>query len=252
MNARSSRFVLMVGVLGLVAIACKPVARRDGGPDEDVAVVVPMDAPPLTDARPDTVTPPPMDVQGVDTPPPPPADVPMSNPCEPSRIVDLTAIAADAGVTDASATDGGDAGPRTGVRYTGTTNDMAILQGGGIHPSATCVPPQMSIARTAAYQLAFRYRMRATARLRISALNPGTDPALDTILILVNQCMVGATEMACNDDTTGGAVPRHSTISTASTITAGTEVFIILGGYSPPYYPDALERGRFELTVDEM
>lgn len=151
----------------------------------------------------------------------------MTNPCAPEAIRDLS--------TMMPGTDGA-------IHVTGD-NRMASMAGGVVAPE-TCV----GMMGMKGYQVVFRYRMRSTAVLQASTANPGTSRNFDTVVNIVDRCDRNAMSLACNDD---AGDTFHSTATTPRTLTMGTEVFIVVGGYTPPYMMNQ-PQGTFELTVREL
>lgn len=155
-----------------------------------------------------------------------PVDVPPpSNTCATSAILDLNTLGTRMGET---------------TRYVGTTA-MAPERGILTAPCAT----------SDHYQLALRYTPRASTRLRISTANPGTAAMFDSVVWVQSMCApltMGMSALGCNDD--GGQMPNTyaSIINATSPLTAGTPVFIFVGGYGT----GAGNRGAFELTVTEL
>jgi hypothetical protein len=259
---------LLVAVgMGAMIAACKPPARRDAAADPfDDATDVPVS---MTDsmmdgARDATASDvvPSVDIPLVDNPvPPPPMDVPRdvttSNPCAPGSIIDLTAMATseDAGApADAGGPDSGVVTAR--VRYRGNNTGADVGESGGIvaptGAAPLCTTPAPGRA-TAGYQVALRYVMRGGGRVRASTANPGTDMMFDTVVFMMTACapMPTSTALACNDDANGATVPQSTAMSTVR-LAARTEVFVFVGGYTPPTFTSTTNRGNFELTVEEV
>lgn len=99
------------------------------------------------------------------------------------------------------------------------------------------------------YQLVYRYVMRATAALHASTANPGTAATFDTVLNLTAVCAPTAGALACNDDVS--AMETRSTASTRTLRPAGSVVYVVVGGYTPPL-SGSLPFGNFELTLREV
>lgn len=159
----------------------------------------------------------------VDRPPP------VTNPCATDAIVDLTMRMPDSeGV----------------VTYSGNNNRAPDM--GGPTPPMGCLAG-MNMPR-AAYQVVHRYRMRTTGVLVASTATKGTSEALDTVLYVSTSCM-GGMSLGCNDDVAQQVF--QSRVATGSTVMAGTEVFIVVGTYSPPVM-GAEEQGDYELQISEI
>ncbi len=208
-----------VAAFALLAACSPPVTTDDAGDDVQGGmdggggdVVAPRDV--RADVR---------DVQRPDVPPP---DVVVIDPCEASRVVDLSPMmpAAD------------------GAIHVMGDNSAASMMGAIV---AGCTG-----GGEASYQVAYRYTMRTTARLNISTANPGTAMALDTVIFAANMCARGAMVYpgSCNDDIAMGNL--RSTATSTAAIPMGTQVFIIVGGYTGP--GETMFQGPFELTVREV
>lgn len=154
----------------------------------------------------------------------------VTNPCAMDAIVDLT-----------SRTPGMDGT----VLYAGNNNRAPDM--GGIPTPAMCLGGQ-NMPRIA-HQVVHRYRMRATAVLQVSTDSKGTDPDLDTSIFIATACSSTGMSLGCNDDVSQQVL--QSTARTAATVMAGTEVFIVVGTYSPPI-DGAVAQGTYELLINEI
>ncbi len=103
-------------------------------------------------------------------------------------------------------------------------------------------------------QVAYAYTIgSAAASLRISTTNPGTPRNFDTVVWVTTRCATTLTSAACNDDDPAFAASsdrRVSSTVTTEVLPAGTQVFILVGGFYPPG-TGTIDRGAFELTVSE-
>lgn len=153
-----------------------------------------------------------------------PADVaPLPDPCASASIIDLSAV-------------GNQVGPTT--TYSGTTAGL---------PMASAIPGVCVF--TVGYEVALRYTTSSNAHLRISTANPGTPATFDTVVWLLDHCDAAGSSLGCADDSVPG--DRRSTFTTTGAVAAGTQVFIIVAGFTPPH-PGFVETGAFELSVTEV
>ncbi len=101
------------------------------------------------------------------------------------------------------------------------------------------------------HEVVFRYTPATSTALRVSTDNAGTDANFDTVAFALATCATTGMSLGCNDDATGATHMRTSTFTT-SVLTAGTPVFIVVAGYTPPTDSMWHESGNFELTVAEL
>jgi hypothetical protein len=103
-------------------------------------------------------------------------------------------------------------------------------------------------------QVAYAYTIGAMpASLRISTTNPGTPRNFDTVVWVTTRCTTSLSSAACNDDDPAFAASsdrRVSSTVTTEVLPAGTQVFILVGGFYPPG-TGTIDRGMFELSVSE-
>jgi len=103
-------------------------------------------------------------------------------------------------------------------------------------------------------QVAYSYTIgAAAASLRVSTTNPGTPRNFDTVVWVTTRCATTLTSAACNDDDPAFAASSDRRVSSSVTtevLPAGTQVFILVGGFYPPG-TGTIDRGAFELTVSE-
>jgi len=99
--------------------------------------------------------------------------------------------------------------------------------------------------------LAFAYTPRTSTILRVSTDNAGTLGAFDTIAFAQDRCVAaGATSLGCSDDLGSATRTRASTFVTPR-VTAGSTVFLFVGGFEPPISAAFTSVGAFELSVSE-
>jgi len=213
-------------------------------------------APPPADAAPDTTTQPDAD--------------PPDTTVQPDVTGDRADAAADR--TDATA-DRVDAGPTCGrlpfttvmraglsttvrgdttaawMAQTNGTPTAASQQIRGPSGSTTCTPMTG--------QLVYSYTTgSAAAALNLSTTNMGTPRNFDTVIYVTTRCANTLTAAACNDDDPRFASSpdrRVSSYVTTEVLPAGTQVFVIVGGFFPPGTGNVtIDRGMFELTITEL
>jgi hypothetical protein len=145
-----------------------------------------------------------------------------SSPCD--RLVDLSDV---------------DAGPLPIVYRTDTTSAPSD----GVLPLVPCT----SGATRVAHQVGLRYRMRQDARLRIDTHRPYTAADLDTVAGVFTSCGPEATSLGCDDDDDGDP---HARVLTTTSLGAGTEVIIGVGGFDPPG-TGSVSAGMLEIVIQE-
>lgn len=123
------------------------------------------------------------------------------------------------------------------------------------------VQPPGSCRFRVVHQRVFRYTTHATAALRVSTNNPGSDASFDSVLMVLHPpCDAEPLGLlACNDDDPLAPPQPHVTLSLVTTpvLPAGTTVLIAVGGFYPAFgsgqKPNpAGEVGAFELSVEEI
>lgn len=155
-------------------------------------------------------------------------------------------------------------GTRTGTttRYTGdnmSANESPMV---GAQTNST-IQGVRGCAFRMAYQRVFSYTAMTDSVLKVSTSNMGTSQSFDTtVLVYSSPCPVTATTqnrglLGCNDDDLAFDGDQRRTTSstvTARKITAGTTVYISVGGFVPVSGTRNAEgeRGAFELTVEEL
>lgn len=172
----------------------------------------------------------------------------------------------DAGVRDTGVVD-------TGVRDTGVIDTGPVDTGPAPDPCATAVDlatagtvtgqitsytgsnataptgsPLRAACSSATRQVVLRYTPRASVRLRISTNNDGTAASLDTVLWAQAACTslpAGNMGLGCNDDSLSPPRTLASSFTTEAAVTAGTPIFIVVGGFTG-------STGTFALTVTEV
>jgi len=161
------------------------------------------------------------------------------NPCAPSAIIEASGPGSD-GI----------------VHVLGNTEMMPMHSANEIPTPAGCIAQGADLQ--AAYQVAVHYRMRGTANVRFSTVNPGTvgvagrrDGHFDTVIdVRSGMCSASGMSIDCNDDDAAGkeAGQFRSTIITTTPIPTGTDLYVLIGGY----VGGQRENGTFELTIQEM
>jgi hypothetical protein len=115
--------------------------------------------------------------------------------------------------------------------------------------SMTCVPMTG--------QVVYSYTVGPmAAALNLSTTNMGTPRNFDTVLYVTTRCANTLTAAACNDDDprfAAAADRRVSSYVTTEVLPAGTQVFIIIGGFYPPGTGNVtVDRGPFQLDITEL
>ncbi len=229
---------------GLLAVSGSLAACGDTTGNTPVDAAVPTDTVMPTD----TVTP--MDTT--------PTDV-STDGTPTDRPADVAADRADAGPTCGRL-------PYTTIARTGSTstvrgdNTQAWMDQTMGRPTGTSpVRPPSGSSTCAAMsgQLAYSYTVGSTASaLRISTTNAGTPRNFDTVLYVTTRCANTLTAAACNDDDPEYASRpdrRVSSLVTTEVLPAGTQVFILIGGFYPAGDGiTTIDHGMFEMTVNEL
>ena len=136
----------------------------------------------------------------------------------------------------------------TGTGRTIASNNSAAPTGALSGVSAgSCAVDGMG-APTATNEVVFSYTVQTGGHIVASTNDPASDATLDTIVWVLDACTGSAGELACNDDD-GSAMTYLSTAASATTVTAGTTVFIVVAGYMNPTRPST---GAFRLNVSEQ
>lgn len=156
-----------------------------------------------------------------------------ADPCATDAVIDISGRTPDAGGT---------------IHVLG--DSFATLDEVGPQPPAGCITYQPD-THHAAHLVVFKYTMRTAAGLRVSTDNTDTIATFDTIVYVLDHCSTTGASLACNDDEPAGN-STHSTALTAGSLAAGTEVYIVVAGYSPPAGMDAVDNGAFGLDVREV
>ncbi len=207
---------------GALVVGCGASGGGGGGGGGTDAGMMGADVRPMGDGatgdRPTTGDRP---VTPVDRPPP------VTNPCAADAIVDLTMRMPDSGGV---------------VTYAGNNNRAPAT--GGPTPPMGCIGAMAS----SAYQVVHRYRMRSTGVLVATTATKNTPQTVDTIVYLATMCG-GGMSLGCNDDVSRGVL--QSRVATSAPVMMGTEVFIVVGTYSPPVM-GADEQGDYELQITEV
>lgn len=172
------------------------------------------------------------DARPVDRPPPRDAGPAVTNPCASDAQIDLTTRMPNAmGV----------------VSYQGDNNRAPEM--GGVATPAGCLLMAGMNMPFLGYQVAHRYRMRATAVLEATTVSDNTTETLDTGILILTSCGGAAMNLGCNDDVSQMVV--QSRARSGEPIAAGTEVFVIVGSYNPPV-GGADVQGDYELLLREI
>lgn len=119
--------------------------------------------------------------------------------------------------------------------------------------SNTAAPAAGSIPGVCVFDVAsevvFRFTTSTESHLRVSTTNPGTPQAFDSVAWMIDRCSPSNTALGCSDDSAPG--DRRSLFTTANLLPAGSTVFIVVAGYSPPR-PSYHVVDQFELSVTEI
>lgn len=244
MKTSTSRWLALVSTLAIAACGPSEMMTAETGPADtgtrDTRTTEDEGPGPDTMEPADTVEPP-MDATPTDTPTPtdtmmpgdsmPPRDSggPPGDPCAASAVIDLAT-----------------AGMRTGntVRYTGTT----AMTASGSTVVSSC---QDSVGHV----LALRYTPMTASRISISTDNMGTAMGFDTVVWAQATCAQlpdMGTPIACNDDGVGVTQSLTSLATSAMPVTAGTPIFIFVGGYAGFDETTDPDSGAFALTITEI
>jgi hypothetical protein len=116
-------------------------------------------------------------------------------------------------------------------------------------PSCATDTSMMPPVSAAGYTVVFQYHVTQTAFVEATTDDMNTDANLDTVVWILDGCSDTAMELACNDDDANG---RQSDAVSAHTVMAGSTVYIMVAGYSPPTTADWTNQGAFQLTVREL
>jgi len=155
-----------------------------------------------------------------------------ADPCASDALVDLTTVTPNSSGV---------------VRYMGDSTFTRDVAG----PSAPmgCIS-YMPDTHHAGHEVILKYRMRTTAGLIATTDNTGTAAEFDTVLFILNACTSTANSLGCNDDMNGNTV--HSLVTSDGELAAGTDVYVVVSGYSPPANNMYLDSGPFEITLREV
>ncbi len=99
---------------------------------------------------------------------------------------------------------------------------------------------------SAVREVVFRYTTQTAAHLVATTTDASTTADLDTVVYIADGCDASATQIACNDDVGGGVLTSRALGD--AIVPAGTEVFIVVGGYGGA----DVESGTFGLVVSEI
>lgn len=141
--------------------------------------------------------------------------------------------------------------PQAGGGYIVRGSSISAARAGGL------VAPDGCLATRGAefvHQTIYRYRMAARGRLFASTIRPGTDAALDTVIMIADACSPLASTVVCNDNrAVTPYVPGsiQSLARSAMELDAGTTVYISVGLASPPSGAGNREQSNYELAVYE-
>ena len=101
------------------------------------------------------------------------------------------------------------------------------------------------------YELIFSYTAQTDGYIVASTDDPATDPTLDTMMWILDGCSTTAMELGCDDDVDYSGGNTRSTVATARQVTAGTTVFIVVGGFAAAD-GETTSHGAFTLNVLEL
>lgn len=125
----------------------------------------------------------------------------------------------------------------------------AMPMTGLAQPSCATDTSMMPPVSAAGYTVVFQYHVTETAYIEATTDDMNSDANLDSIVWILDGCSDTAMELACNDDDDNG---RLSDAVTAAAVPAGSTVYIMVAGYSPPTTADWTDNGAFQLTVREL
>ncbi len=148
-------------------------------------------------------------------------------------------------------------GTSTTVRGDTTEAWMAQTSGRPTGTSPIRPPSSSTTCSPMSGQVVYSYTVGTMpASLRISTTNTGTSRIFDTVLWVTTRCANTLSAAACNDDDPEYASSpdrRVSSLVTTEVLPAGTQVFIILGGFYPAGDgTTTIDHGAYQLTINEL